>query len=297
MKSISKKNIIIAVSICNILFVSGCAGPPSVYNYQPPPSTPVMSSLERDVLDEGAIERLIASGDAEYARANYSAAKDFYYEAMLVQRDPDSYVLASYAATLAHLELFSNAIEIFRMALRKDPDNEMIMRNISICQEIIQEEAIEQQMFEVQRRLDQIQDLLNLAGTVRDLNREVRKTVRTYQSSGTNVSGSIGAVQYSEESQDVNTGGGDPRDGKSKNRDYNCVGRGGATDKYRNAESAAQSAYKDLENDCSGSTAGYKKNSLRKYQSNMKSIRQEASRNSCSISQSSWETKWPSCAK
>jgi len=286
MRDFTCKALIIVVSACCAVRMFGCAGTPSTAYYQPPPSAPALSGQERSEMTEERINGLIEMGDEEYARENYSAAKDYYYRAMLAQSDPDPYVLASYAATLSLLGAFDNALEVFKMALAKDPDNEMIRNNIAICEELIQEEVMNQQMFEMQRRMDQIQRLINVAVAVRDVNREVRKAASSVSAP------SSGGVQRPAQSQ--GGGGGDGGGGGGHGgRDYNCAGRGGALDKYRNEESAAQSAYKDLESDCSGSMAGYKKNRLKDAQSKMRSIRQSASQNGCSVPQSSWESKSP----
>jgi len=201
------KSVFIVVSVSCVFWGLGCIGPPSTAYYQPPPSAPALSSQERAEMTEERINALVDRGDEEYARENFFAAKDYYYRAMLAQSDPDPYVLASYAATLTRLEAFDNALEVFKMALAKDPDNEMIRKSIALCEGLIEEEAMGRQMFEVQRRIDQIQNLINLATSVRDLNRQVRRTVNAHNGGGVQR-----PAQYYSESGGGSDGGGSSGD-------------------------------------------------------------------------------------
>jgi hypothetical protein len=84
---------------------------------------------------------------------------------------------------------------------------------------------------------------------------------------------------------------------QARNGSYNY---NGALQRYRNLESAARHAFDTLESDYrdirsgkSVSMAGYHENDLKKYQANMRSLREEAARNGYTIQQSRWETAWP----
>jgi hypothetical protein len=81
---------------------------------------------------------------------------------------------------------------------------------------------------------------------------------------------------------------------QAKNSSYNYTG---VLQRYKNIESAGhhgfdilESDYRDIRSGKSVSMAGYHENDLKKYQANMRSLREEAARNGYTIPQSSWET-------
>ena len=291
MKISAWMNIFPAMAMGGFLFVSGCSNAPSktVYFYEQP-SRPALSSQARENLTEADIDFLIQRGDEEYAGGNFSTAKDFYYEVLLAVPDPSVYVLVSYGACLGNLGLYENALEIFNIALEKEPDNETAKENIAICRQFIAKQTEEQRQFELEQQRQQRENMQNLIAAVNTLGEMVHE-YQNKQSDNTAVNVQDSSAQ--------NSGGSSSRT-QSRDTGYNFAGRGGAMDKYRNEESAARHAYEILESDYDdirrgkeASMAGYHENDLKKYQANMKAIREDAVRNGHTIQQSRWETAWP----
>jgi len=135
--------------------------------------------------------------------------------------------------------------------------------------------------YEEQQRQENYDNLMNSIsnlGNVMSKNKQGNQN-NAYSNTGTNTynSGNTG-----------NTSNQSSRHESSSRNNFKCSERGGARDKYSWAESSARSAYNRMDG---GSMAGYAKSDKEKAQRDMRSIRNEASRNGCKIDMSVWENK------
>jgi len=149
---------------CFLIASCGHRSPPGAVLYSSQPPRPQYSTQQRGYLTEADIASLVQRGDAEYANGNFNAAKNYYYEVLLAVPNPNVYVLVSYGSSLTNLGLYENAIEIFNMALEKDPYNETARKNIAICRYFIGQEAESQRQFEQDQQRIKRENLQNLAG-------------------------------------------------------------------------------------------------------------------------------------
>jgi tetratricopeptide (TPR) repeat protein len=296
MKICGLMKILPVIAMGGCFFVLGCSNAPSgmVYYYEQP-SRPALSSQARENLTEADIDFIIQKGDEEYAKGNFSTAKDFYYEVLLAVSDPSVYVLVSYGACLGNLGLYENAVEIFNIALEKDHNNEVAKENIAICRQFIAKQTEEQRQFALEQQEQQRENMQNLMAALNSFG----EMAQEYQNRK-NSNDETGAKTGNDYTSSGSNGRGSSSRSQSNNSSYNFGGRGGALDRYRNEETAARHAYDILESDYKdmrmgreASMAGYHENDLRKYQGNMKTIREEAARNGHTIQKSRWEDDWP----
>jgi len=165
---------IITVSTVCLIFalflITGCyTSPPGASIYSVPPSRPALSAQQRANLTAEDITRLIKRGDDEYDKGNFYTAKDFYYEVLVASPNPDAYVLVSYGDCLANLQYYENAIEIYNIALEKDPKNEFVMGNIALCREGIAVRTDEQRQAELEQQRQQQENINNLVASLNSL--------------------------------------------------------------------------------------------------------------------------------
>jgi tetratricopeptide (TPR) repeat protein len=287
----------VATVACCAFFALGCLGTPTTAYHQAPLSVQALSNQERSDSAEDIVNSSVKRGDEEYAAGNFSAAKNSYYKAMLAQPDPDPYILASYAITLSQLGHFDNALEIFKMALAKYPDSEIIHENLALSRRLLAEQMEQKRALEMEnarqraaaRQQQQTTDadefannMLEIANSLQGLANAINAVNNkgNYQSGGYDDYGNSGGYQ-----------GGNSNNAKtSKRNNYNC---GSAMQRYSNATSSAQSIFKRYQDDPEGRYNGGRvaKNDLKNAQSNMRNIRNEAARNDCKINKSNWEDK------
>jgi tetratricopeptide (TPR) repeat protein len=211
---------------CVLLF-SGCVNTPTstaVYNYQQP-SRPMLSSQERANLTEADIVRMIRLADEAYENGKYTVAKDIYYEVILASTEPDVYVLNSYGVCLANLGLYNNALTVFNMALRNDPNDETVLDNIQICRQFIAAQTEAQRQRELEQQRQQQENMQNLIASLNNMSNTLAGMSQSNQnssgssettSSSTGDSGSAGSGSSGSSGRNQSTG-----DWASYQRNYN----------------------------------------------------------------------------
>lgn len=274
------RNIFAVIALVGILYVSGCttASSSGMYYYQAP-SRPMLSSQERENLTEANIALILQRGDEEYAKGNYSVAKDLYYETLLATSDPDVSVLVSYGSSLANLGLYENAVTIFTIVLEKDPDNEIAKENTEICRQLIARQTEEQRQLRLEQQRLQRENMQNLVAALSSLTEFALENHDRQNSSITaddnNSSGAHGGNQASS-SAASSSGGRNAYDSARAGRDY------------ANYEKTAKNSFENIigGNDYSGQS----RRAFLNAQARMRAIRTEAAKNGHTIRQSDWET-------
>jgi len=262
--------------------------------YYQPPSRPALSSQQRENLTEADIKELIKRGDAEYAAGRYSAAKDIYYEVLLATPNPGVDVLISYGACLAKLQAYENAIDIFNVALEKDPGNATAKGNIAVCRQRLAEQSEAQRKLTLQQQQQQQENFNNL---IANLNSASEFAGQVQNNRG----GGGGGGQASQGGSGAYSGNSD-QDSSSKSsssggKDSN-VNAGSLQRSYDSRAKAAEDIYFQLQRakndkDTSKSTIDRLSDSLKSHQRDLKAYREDCKKKGVDIRASQYETKWP----
>jgi tetratricopeptide (TPR) repeat protein len=267
--------------------ITGCyTSPPGEILFSQAPSRP--SSQQKQILTKEDIDNLIEKGDIEYENGRFSTAKDIYYRVLFAMPDPSVYVLVSYGACLANLQSYENAIDIFNIALKKDPDNEVIKENIAICRQYIARQTEEQRQFQLEQRRQQQENLNNLISSLNSLSSSVGNLKSNQGQSGSpsQIGGASGGNNQAVSSGTSSSASSNNNaDEASMRRSYNTRAKA-AEDVYFQLQRA------ELNNE-SKSTLDRLRDSLRSHQRDLKSYREECKRKGVTISPSLYETKWP----
>jgi len=151
--------------------------PPTTAYHQAPPSTSAL--LSQDQIDD-----LIKRGDEEFNNDNYSAAKDYYYQAMTSQANPGPYILSAYALTISQLGNFDNAQAILKMAQKKYPGDKTIERSIQLSYRILEEQKERKRQLELERERERQEQLEFELEMAREKNRQWAEVANTIQDAG-----------------------------------------------------------------------------------------------------------------
>jgi len=251
--------------------------------YYQAPSRPALSSQQRANLTEADIKQLIKRGDEEYAAGRYSAAKDFYYEVLLAAPNNVD-VLISYGACLAKLQAYENAIDIFNVALEKDPGNTTAKNNIAVCRQRLAEQSEAQRRLVLQQQQQQQENFNNLIASL-NAAADYAGQVQNNRGGGQAAQGNSGA--YSEDSsqdsssKSSSSGGNKANNPASAQRNYNNLAKA-AEGHYNNWQKAkdsgeSSSRIRDLER------------KLRDCQKQMRNFRADAKKQGLDIGKSYYE--------
>ncbi|MDR1507735.1 MAG: tetratricopeptide repeat protein [Treponema sp.] len=305
-----KKNVWMKIftgtALGGVLCAVGCttASSSEMYYYQAP-SRPMLSSQERENLTEADIDAIIQRGDEEYAKGNYSAAKDLYYEALLAAPESGAYVLVSYGSCLGNLGLYENAITIFNIALEKDPDNETAKENIAICRQQIARQTEAQRQFVLEQQRLQQENIQNLVAAVKSLYTMTSDFIASQSNSSD--AGASSESDQSMESPDQGSAGSASRTGSSSSSSRNSSPSGDWAAMQRNytiRARAAEDHYNRLRQAYS-STGAYStypastsqikhlEDELGSAQRDLKAYRSECNKRGAKLGASLYETAWP----
>lgn len=280
-----KSRIVIPVSalwlsfVCFLITSCHSSGSKDAAYYQPP-SRPAISNQQREELTEADIDLLVLKGDDAYEDGEYSLAQDYYYEALLAMPNPSTYVLVSYGASLANLQLYESAITMFNIALEKDSGNEVAKENIRICRQLIAVQTAEQTA--EQRRFAQEQQ------------KRRQESINNVVASLNNLSTAIGNFQpqpsqsaTGEQGQSVASGSSSSSSGREKKSNFDISK---ARTKYNRYEKNAESAWNNVKK--SGDYSAQQRRTFQECQAGMRKTREEAERNGYKdIRKSGWEDK------
>jgi len=265
--------------------------PPGEVLFYQPPSRPALSSQQRANLTDEDIKQLIKRGDEEYASGRYSDAKDIYYEVLLARPNPNVDVLISYGACLAKLQAYENAIDIFNVALEKDPGNVTAKGNIAVCRQRLAEQSETQRKLALQQQQQQRENFNNLIASLNaaaELAGEIQNNRGGGQASQSNSGGGQGQAGTSSGSSSNNSSS----SGRNKNPNEASMQQ-----TYNTRAKATEDAYfqlqRSINNRDSSSTINRLSSSLKSHQKDLISYRKECKGKGVDINPSMYETAWP----